>query len=86
VLVRSVWRADVKLRPWEAHFEIADRRVVAPTAVEDALWLGSHRSAPSSGANSRKPRSRRLAAVAVAMSARAARILSAETPIAGEAR
>jgi ADP-ribose pyrophosphatase YjhB (NUDIX family) len=42
VLVRSVWRADVELRPWEARFEIADRRVVAPAAVEDALSLGSH--------------------------------------------
>src|SRR5256885_1951723 len=42
VLVRSVWRADVELRPWEARFEIADRRVVAAAAVEDALSLGSH--------------------------------------------
>jgi ADP-ribose pyrophosphatase YjhB (NUDIX family) len=42
VLVRSVWRADVELRPWEARFEIADRRVVAPAAIEDALTLGSH--------------------------------------------
>jgi ADP-ribose pyrophosphatase YjhB (NUDIX family) len=30
VLVRSVWRAEVELRPWEALFEIADRRVVPP--------------------------------------------------------
>jgi hypothetical protein len=42
VLVRSVWRADVELRPWEARFEIVDRRVVAAAAVEDALSLGSH--------------------------------------------
>jgi ADP-ribose pyrophosphatase YjhB (NUDIX family) len=42
VLVRSVWRADVELRPWEARFEIADRRVVASAAVEDTLSLGSH--------------------------------------------
>ena len=42
VLVRSVWRADVELRPSEARFEIADRRVVAPAAIEDALTLGSH--------------------------------------------
>jgi len=41
VLVRSVWRADVQLRPWEARFEIAERRVVAPGAAEDALSLGS---------------------------------------------
>ena len=42
VLVRSVWRAEVELAPWEARFEIADRRVVAPAAVADALSLGSH--------------------------------------------
>jgi ADP-ribose pyrophosphatase YjhB (NUDIX family) len=42
VLVRSVWRADVDPRPWEARFEIAARRVVAPISVEDALSLGSH--------------------------------------------
>jgi hypothetical protein len=42
VLVRSVWRADVELRPWEARFEIVDRRVVAPAVVGDALSLGSH--------------------------------------------
>jgi hypothetical protein len=42
VLVRSVWRAEVELRPWEARFEIADRRVVTPAAVEEALSLGSH--------------------------------------------
>jgi ADP-ribose pyrophosphatase YjhB (NUDIX family) len=42
VLVRSVWRADVELRPWEARFEIADRRIVAPAAVEDTLSLGLH--------------------------------------------
>jgi ADP-ribose pyrophosphatase YjhB (NUDIX family) len=42
VLVRSVWRADVELRPWEARFEIADRRIVAAAAVEEALSLGSH--------------------------------------------
>jgi ADP-ribose pyrophosphatase YjhB (NUDIX family) len=42
VLVRSVWRADVELRPWEARFEIADRRVVAAAEVAEALSLGSH--------------------------------------------
>jgi ADP-ribose pyrophosphatase YjhB (NUDIX family) len=41
-LVRSMWRAEVELRPWEALFEIADRRVVPPDAVEEALSLGSH--------------------------------------------
>ena len=42
VLVRSVWRADVELRPWEARFEIADRRVVTPAVVGDILSLRSH--------------------------------------------
>lgn len=42
VLVRSVWQADVQPRPWEARFEIVDRRVDAPAAVEDALSLDSH--------------------------------------------
>jgi ADP-ribose pyrophosphatase YjhB (NUDIX family) len=42
VLVRSVWRAEVGLRPWEARFEIAGRRVVAAAAVQDALSLRAH--------------------------------------------
>jgi ADP-ribose pyrophosphatase YjhB (NUDIX family) len=42
VLVWSVWRAEVELRRWEARFEIADRRVVPPAAVQEALSLGSH--------------------------------------------
>ncbi|MGH3242476.1 MAG: NUDIX hydrolase [Spirillospora sp.] len=42
VLVRSVWRAEVELRPWEARFEIVARRVVAPNAVEEALALDAH--------------------------------------------
>ena len=42
VLVRSVWRADVELRPWEALFEIVGRRVVAPAEVENAMSLDSH--------------------------------------------
>jgi ADP-ribose pyrophosphatase YjhB (NUDIX family) len=42
VLVRSVWRADVELRPWEALFEIAGRRVVTASEVEGALSLGEH--------------------------------------------
>ena len=42
VLVRSVWRADVELRPWEARFEIADRRVIAASEIEDALSLSSN--------------------------------------------
>ncbi len=46
VLVRSVWRADIELRPWQARFEIAGRRVVAPAAVEEALSLGAQPFAP----------------------------------------
>ena len=46
VLVRSVWRADVELRPGEARFEIAERRLVAAAAVEDALSLGANPFAP----------------------------------------
>jgi ADP-ribose pyrophosphatase YjhB (NUDIX family) len=42
VIVRSVWRAEVELRPWEARFEITGRRVVAPAAVAEALSLGTH--------------------------------------------
>lgn len=42
VLVRSVWRADVELRPWEARFEIVGRRVVAVAEVGAALLLESH--------------------------------------------
>jgi hypothetical protein len=37
-----VWRADVELGPWQARFEIADRRVVTPDSVEEALSLGSN--------------------------------------------
>ena len=37
-----MWRADVELRPWEARFEIAGRRVVAAAEIEDALSLSSH--------------------------------------------
>jgi hypothetical protein len=35
-------RADVELRLWEARFEIAERRVVAPASAEDMLSLASH--------------------------------------------
>jgi len=39
VLVRSVWRAEVELMPWEPRFEIAHRRVVAATELLSHLWM-----------------------------------------------
>jgi hypothetical protein len=33
VLVRSIWRAEVELLPWEPRFEIAYRRVVPATEL-----------------------------------------------------
>jgi 8-oxo-dGTP pyrophosphatase MutT (NUDIX family) len=33
VLVRSHWRAEVELLPWEPQFEIAHRRLVAPVEL-----------------------------------------------------
>ena len=34
VIVRSMWRADVELGPWEPQFEIPHRRVVAPAELD----------------------------------------------------
>jgi hypothetical protein len=53
--VRSVWRADVELRPWEARFEIADRRVVGPAALEDALSLAMSRPPRPGGPGPMEP-------------------------------
>lgn len=39
VIVRSLWRAEVKLAPWEPQFEIAYRRIVAATDVMDTLAM-----------------------------------------------
>jgi ADP-ribose pyrophosphatase YjhB (NUDIX family) len=39
VLVRSVWRVEVELMPWEPLFEIAHRRVVAATELLSHLWM-----------------------------------------------
>ena len=39
MLVRSVWRAEVELMPWEPRFEIAHRRVVAATELLSHLWM-----------------------------------------------
>ncbi len=39
VTVRSLWRAEVELAPWEPQFEVAHRRVVAAAEVIDQLTL-----------------------------------------------
>jgi ADP-ribose pyrophosphatase YjhB (NUDIX family) len=39
VLVRSVWRAEVRLDPWEPRFEIAHRRIVPAAAVWQHLTI-----------------------------------------------
>jgi 8-oxo-dGTP pyrophosphatase MutT (NUDIX family) len=39
MLVRSIWRAEVELRPWEPRFEIAHRRVVPATELLSHLWM-----------------------------------------------
>lgn len=37
VLVRSFWRAEVVLDPWQPQFEIAHRRLVEPGALAPLL-------------------------------------------------
>lgn len=39
VLIRSIWRAEVDLRPWEPRFEIAHRRVVPANELLSHLWM-----------------------------------------------
>jgi hypothetical protein len=39
VLVRSVWRAEVDLMPWEPRLEIAHRRLVRSDEVLSNLWI-----------------------------------------------
>jgi ADP-ribose pyrophosphatase YjhB (NUDIX family) len=39
VLVRSIWRADVSLRPWQPEFEIPFRRVVPARDLALHLWM-----------------------------------------------
>ena len=46
VLVRSIWRAEVELGPWDPRFEIRHRRLVAPSDLADALGLATHPFAP----------------------------------------
>ncbi len=38
-LVRSVWRAEVELRPWSPSCEITQRRVVCATELLGHLWM-----------------------------------------------
>ena len=46
VLVRSIWRADVELGPWDPYFEIRHRRLVAPADLAAELTPASHPFAP----------------------------------------
>ena len=39
VLVRSIWRAEVDLMPWEPRFEVAHRRVVRTRELLSNLWM-----------------------------------------------
>jgi ADP-ribose pyrophosphatase YjhB (NUDIX family) len=39
VLVRSIWRAEVDLMPWEPRFEIAHRRIVPASELLSSLWI-----------------------------------------------
>ena len=40
VLVRSVWRAEVELGPWEPRFEIQHRRIVKSGTIRAELPIG----------------------------------------------
>lgn len=39
VLVRSIWRAEVEVLPWQPRFEIAHRRVVPAAELLSHLWM-----------------------------------------------
>jgi len=39
VLVRSIWRAEVDLMPWDPRFEVAHRRVVRTDELLFNLWM-----------------------------------------------
>lgn len=45
-LVRSIWRADVELGPWEPRFEMHHRRLVTPEDLAEDLALTRHPFAP----------------------------------------
>jgi hypothetical protein len=40
VLVRSIWRAEVDLMPWEPRFEVTHRRLVHTEELLSNLWGG----------------------------------------------
>jgi ADP-ribose pyrophosphatase YjhB (NUDIX family) len=42
VLVRSLWRAEVELAPWEPQFEIPHRRIVVAAQFLDELAIAAH--------------------------------------------
>jgi 8-oxo-dGTP pyrophosphatase MutT (NUDIX family) len=46
VLVRSIWRADVTVDPWDPRHEIPFRRVVPAAEIEGALDIARHPFAP----------------------------------------
>lgn len=39
ILVRSIWRGEVEILPWEPRFEIAHRRIVPAADVLDAMEI-----------------------------------------------
>lgn len=39
VLVRSMWRAEVELMPWEPRYEIRHRRLVSANELLTQLWI-----------------------------------------------
>jgi hypothetical protein len=39
VLVRALWRAQVRLDPWQPRFEIVGRRLVPVAEAFDSLWI-----------------------------------------------
>lgn len=46
VLVRSMWRAEVELAPWEPGFEITHRRLVPANRLVDELGVAALPFAP----------------------------------------
>lgn len=39
VLIRSIWRAEVELMPWEPRFEMAHRRIVPANELASHIWM-----------------------------------------------
>jgi hypothetical protein len=46
VLVRSIWRADVALEPWQPTFEMRQRRCVRPTSVITTIGITTNPFGP----------------------------------------